>query len=173
MFLRYILLFPIQFLLNILTYIVAFPLALLSVLLGVDKLPYPLSLFHTHDDTMDGGQHQKGWPKVTGFKLVMQRTRWMWRNPAYGFAAYWFGFPHAGVVITKHGWTASDKWDSNENAYEYYTMEQGGKKYFSFRAQLHYTSKRHIKLWFGWHFDDKGTGFHMLKFNLNPFKPNA
>jgi hypothetical protein len=171
MFIRYLLMFPFQFLLNILTYILAFPLALLSVAIGRDVLPYPLSLFHTHDDTLDGGQHQLGWPKASGMALVIQRTKWIMRNPAYGFAAYWFGFPHYNMKTRVH-WTKGDLWDSNKTCVEYHKMEQGDRFYFSWRAQLVYSKKHHVKLWFGWHFDDKHTGYHMLKLNVHPYKAN-
>lgn len=73
-------------------------LALWSVLAGISVLPYPCSLFHTHDDDLDGGQHQLGWPQAKSFKLWWQRTRWIMRNPAYGFAANVFGFRFEGVT---------------------------------------------------------------------------
>ena len=99
MYLKFIAYAPCILFLVLIAYILSPFLAAYSVLAGVSVLPYPLNLFHSHDDDLDGGQHQNDWPKVTGLKLIWQRTHWICRNPAYGFKAYWFGIPAKGTLV--------------------------------------------------------------------------
>jgi hypothetical protein len=70
--------------------IVAYVLTPFIVPLCDDKgnLPVWLSWFQTFDASCDAGW-QDGYFAVTGvptgYKLWWLRTRWLWRNPAYGF----------------------------------------------------------------------------------------
>lgn len=175
MYIRYLLQAPILFSLFILTFFLSPFLAAISVIFNKPVLPYPLNLFHTHDDDLDGGQHQLGWPKVTGgLKLWRQRMLWMCRNPAYGFAGYVFGFPDAGSEILDQSWVGDSKrWDDgNSKTYRIVWKGANGRKYFGYRRDVRLTSRRYIKMWFGWSYGVK-DGSHQLKVMFNPFETVA
>lgn len=164
MYLKWALFAPISLVMNILTWILAPFLALLSMATG-PVLPWGLWIFHTHDDDLDGGQHQKGWPPATGVSLWWQRTCWMYRNPSYGFDAYVLGFGDPTKITEQH---ISGVWDSGKAA-EFYCMNNG-TNYFSLRKQVPLGGKRYIKIWIGWKHNDNGTGRHMFVVDFNPFK---
>lgn len=169
MYFRYAWMAPCSFVLNLLAYLLAPFLAALSMILRTSILPYPLNLFHTHDDDLDGGQHQLGWPQVSGIKLWWQRTHWIWRNPAYGFDAYWFGFPDspdARVVsdVTKGSFPSKPE-------SRFVEIEAGGKTYFSWRYKYPWNDSRHAYIWLGWTFRAYGTHWK-LKVSGNPYRKN-
>lgn len=91
---------PVTGLVKTLAWVLAPFLALLSVILGRDTLPFPLSLLHTHDDTLDGGIRQVGWPEYRNvFDKWKGRTAWILRNPAYGFMLTVMGAKHTSKEI--------------------------------------------------------------------------
>lgn len=69
-------------------------LALYSVIKGDETLPGVWQWFSVADDTLDGGINQREYPDYSGrgrFIIWWYRTRWIWRNPAQGFAWHLFG----------------------------------------------------------------------------------
>lgn len=152
--LRFLLFMPFHFLMIVLTYLLALPLGFLSVILGVSVLPGFLKWFHTHDDDLDGGQHQHDWPEEKGVSLAIQRARWMWRNPAYGFRATVLGITtwDAKVDIREQKGNPGDK-----GFVQKVTITSGeGKKYFSYRTNW---------FWFGWRYPQSG-GYHIYKCSI-------
>lgn len=150
-YLKFALFAPLSFLINVISYPLSLPLATLSVVLGRDTLPGFLKYFHTHNDTLDGGQHQHGWPKAKGLKLIWQRAGWICRNPGYGFDAYVFGIPEGKAVFEinrgKHG---------TKEFFQKGYIESNGQKYFFIRKR---------KYWFGWN-QYPSMGRHIFKFSL-------
>lgn len=149
-------------LLTIICYIISPLLAAWSVLANIDVLPWPFSLFHTHDNTLDGGQKQGYEIGVTGWKLWWQRTRWICRNPIYGFNAYIFGFDHDGYRVLRESGAVPDF--SKPSAYYSNVMEDaGGRRYFTYRRNIPLFGGRFIKVWVGWNYVAYGGIKHQLK----------
>jgi len=85
---KYILLSILQLVIDIISY----PLAPFVVLFcnKDGNLPRWLSLFQTYDNTCDGDngykQEHRFFPNnANAFQVWVNRTGWLWRNPAYGF----------------------------------------------------------------------------------------
>ncbi|MCX2696406.1 DUF7338 family protein [Ochrobactrum chromiisoli] len=137
-------------------------LALWSVLAGRTILPYPFSLFHTHDDDLDGGQHQLGWPQVSSFKLWWQRTKWIARNPAYGFAAHVLGFSTVGVVTSYELIKRNFDWSKPDARYECVMHDAKGRTFFSYRSRFKIFGKQ-CGCWIGWNYAAYDGKTHQLK----------
>ena len=151
---KFLLFVPLHVVMIILTYFLAIPLGLLSVLIGKPELPGFLKWFYTHDDDMDGGQNQLDWPKKKGLGLAIQRARWMWRNPAYGFRATVLGFPSAGSKTEIHKQVGNP---GEDGFIQKVTITSAkGKKYFGRRSN---------KTWFGWRHPQSG-GYHIFKCSI-------
>jgi hypothetical protein len=106
-YVKWAVLFVMTFLMILLSIILSPLIALYSV---VTKNPAPkiFAWFYTHDDDLDGN-HPLYIPVPTNvFKLWWNRTCWICRNPAYGFAAKAVGFKTSDVVcettVIKDGW---------------------------------------------------------------------
>jgi hypothetical protein len=79
---RYMVFCPIAIGGKMATWVLALPVATLSVIAGWDELPTGLRWMQTHDDGLEGLGN--GWPPVSGFfAKIWRRTIWLWRNPAY------------------------------------------------------------------------------------------
>lgn len=174
MYLRYVFYAVVALVGFVVTYVLALPMAALSVALGRPTLPGWLALMHTNDDDLDGGQHQLGWPPKKGFGLVLQRTKWIWRNPNYGFNDRVLGLPTDGLEVVYE--TASNPnpaaihWDGH-NGYRKIIWRRDGRYYFSYRRDIPLWGKRFMKVWLGWQYDDKNNdGVYMLKVMFNPFR---
>ena len=141
-------------------------LSAISVLFGLTVLPGPLAWFHTHDDTLDGGQHQHPqlYPSgVRGWELFKQRVRWICRNPGYGFAANVVGIPMSDVVETGTLKTGLK-----------HTFYKDGKKIgWGWRRDWYYTDKKFAKIWFGWRHPSNDGKTRMIKVMFNPFRTAA
>jgi len=170
MYLKYLCFAPILIFLNILAILLSPIFSLYSVWKNVSVLPYPFNLFHTHDDDLDGGQHQLNWPKVKGSKLWLQRMLWICRNPGYGFAAEVFGFETGGVKYKYLNKIDGDFDTGKTVKYKVLMYTPDGKKYFSYRRDQHLFGKRYIKIWLGWNYVAYGGRRHQLKTMFNPFK---
>ena len=141
---------PVELIGKVLNYILAFPLAALSVAMGVSVLPTPLNWFHTHDDDMDGGQHQLGWPVVAGFALICQRAEWMFRNSFYGGSFALFGEERLSPIRT----ISIGAWDSGTDNY---SLIIDANNRFGLRKQWFYTKTRFVRIWIGWSFQGTPT----------------
>ena len=166
---RWLLTQPLVLILYIITYLISPFLSAYSVIAGVNVLPGWLALFHTHDNTLDGGQDELGWPKVTGFKLWLQRIKWICRNPAYGFDAYVWGIKSHSTTYVKR-WCSDAVWHSGSTNYDLIIFKaDNGKNYFSFRYQFYITQLRFIRLWTGWNFYYVVDGTVKIKNAFRPF----
>lgn len=152
------LLYPIfailSFLTNLLAWLLCLPIAALSVWLKRDTAPWPLSLLHTVDDTLDGGQHQLGWPVVSGWRLIWQRSLWIVRNPAGGFDNL-LGLPRGPlteVVAIKLVAAVGEP-----GFKQIHVLKYNGHSYFSYRTN---------KLWLGWNPYGPRADTHIFKFSL-------
>lgn len=155
---------PVELIGKVINYILAFPLATWSVARGISVLPSPLNWFHTHDDDMDGGQHQLGWPVVVGFSLILQRTKWMFRNTFYGGSFALFSAYRFGPVLTESQGT----WDSGSSNYNL-KLEGSGK--FGLRAQWFYTKTRFVRIWIGHSFQGSPVnGKYITKCHVGLFR---
>lgn len=151
---KFLLMAPFHVFFIFLTWILAFPLGLLSVICRVKILPGPLKWFHTHDNTLDGGQDALNWPKKTGIHLAVQRGLWMIRNPAYGFRAYVLGFPSEGSKTEIHSQVGVV---NTKGFLQKYTITAAnGRKYFGIRSSWY---------WFGWRHPESG-GRHLYKLSI-------
>ncbi|QIG66002.1 hypothetical protein phiOC_p360 [Ochrobactrum phage vB_OspM_OC] len=144
-----------------------------SVIAKINVLPAPFSWFHTNDDTLDGGQNQLGWPKVTGFKLFLQRMKWICRNPAYGFAAYVVGFKTEGheVVYSRiKNPDGSQNFDWRAKGMSYFAImkDAKGKHYFVYRRVWKDDGKKNTATWIGWNYVPYDGVYHHMK--INPIK---
>lgn len=148
---------------NILAILLSPLLSAISVIAGVNVLPGPLAWFHTHDATLDGGQTQQKalYPSgVKGWELFKQRTRWICRNPGYGFAANVVGIPMSDVVETGTLKTGLK-----------HTFYKDGKKIgWGWRRDWYYTDKKFAKIWFGWRHPSNDGKTRMIKVMFNPFR---
>jgi len=165
-FMKYIVLFPLTLLMNILSILLSPLLALISMILGVNVLPGFLAWFHTHDATLDGGQIQQPqlYPSgVTGFKLWKQRTRWICRNPGYGFAANVCGIPYAGTIAQTSGTLEEGQYTTFYNL-KYQKIGWGYR-----RNILYKNGSKYVKVWFGWRIPTNDKKTYMIKFMFNPF----
>lgn len=164
---RYIFSVPLSMFMNVLAYILAPFLALLSMATG-PVLPSPFHLFHTADDTLDGGQHQNGWDRdAQGVALWWQRTRWIWRNPSGGFDLFVLGQKKAEAT----------KWISDKKGNRVAHMMNEDGWFFSIQRDIYWSKTKFIKIWVGWRPTPDRDGYrdidlnrHMLKFTINPFK---
>lgn len=161
---RFIIFTIIAKILTLICYIISPILAAWSVLADIDVLPYPFSLFHTHDNTLDGGQKQGYEIGVTGWKLWWQRTRWICRNPIYGFNAYVFGFNHEGYSVLEENVPLSTQ-DFGKGGAIYSNVMQAanGKQYFTYRRNYKLPFGYYIKQWIGWNYVAYGGIKHQLK----------
>lgn len=151
---------------TLLTYILSPVLSAWSVIADIDVLPKPFNWFHTHDNTLDGGQKALGWSKdVSKFGLFWQRTKWMYRNPAYGFKAFVLGFKTEGHKVIWESAINQRNWDSGQSSLYAVVMEDAkGNRYFSYRRDIGISNgKRYIKQWFGWHYYPYDGVHHHLK----------
>ncbi len=162
MYARYVLFTALSMAVNILAYLLSPFLAAYSVRRGIDVLPYPLSLLHTHDNTLDGGQKQGYEIGGTGWKLWWQRTRWICRNPGYGFDAYILGFDHAGYVVLSESGPAPD-FSEPRAFYSNRMRAADGKLYFTWRRNIPLVSGHFLKIWVGWNYMAYGGVKHQLK----------
>ena len=170
MIIRYVLFAVVSMAVNLLAYMLSPFLAAYSVWKDIDVLPYPWSLFHTHDNTLDGGQKQGYRIGVRGLSLWWQRVCWICRNPGYGFDAYILGFAHAGYrVLSEKGDQASFGVD-NRGFYSNVMQAANGKKYFSYRRNVPLWGRRYIKVWFGWNYMAYGGERHQIKVHLGSLK---
>lgn len=163
-------------------------LALYSVIKEVDTLPGVLQWFSVADDTLDGGINQREYPDYSGlgkFITWWYRTRWIWRNPAQGFAWHLFGMHSMTgepVMVSRHGVYNYEY----EGQTHYYTKP--GESYGQYCTAIDARGRRHFKLkglrwlkwckgkvgiryYFGWKLT-RGDGYRMLvvsiglRFNL-------
>ena len=159
---RYLLYAAMSMAVNVIAYVSSPLLSAYSVWRGIDVLPYPLSLLHTHDNTLDGGQRQGYEVGVTGWKLWWQRTCWICRNPGYGFDAYILGFDHVGYMVLSESGDIPDF--SKPNALYANRMQSAdGKRYFTYRRNVPLYGKRYLKVWVGWNYMAYGGVKHQIK----------
>ena len=144
-------------LMNIAMILVAFALspivAAWSVIAG-DPNPRIFAWLYTHDASLDGGQQQHPGqypPGAKGFALWWQRTCWVCRNPAYGFAAHVIGLSVADTRVTRE--VIPDGWKNR-----FYDKRSGRLIGFGYRLQ---TKKRDI--WIGWAAPSHDDKTYMLK----------
>jgi len=146
------------------TWVLSPILSLWSVIAGIDVLPYPFSLFHTHDNTLDGGQKQGYRIGAKGIELWWQRVRWLCRNPCYGFNAYVLGFKEEGA---KEIWSESignRQFDKGGSVIYVVIMEAAnGRRYWSYRRDYPVAGKYYFKQWLGWHYASKDGLSRQLK----------
>jgi hypothetical protein len=143
-------------------------LAAWSVLAKIDVLPYPFSLFHTHDNTLDGGQKQGYRIGAKGLELWWQRTRWICRNPCYGLNAYPLGFNHEGYSVLSE----TEMGDFSKRDASYFNLMKSfdGKKYFSYRRNIPLWRDWYLKVWLGWNYVAYGGVRHQLKTHIGSLK---
>jgi hypothetical protein len=106
-----IFLYPFYALLSLLFTALAFFLApVVAAFCGGDgNLPSWLRWFQTFDATLDAGWKDNYFPVSgvpAGWELYWLRTRWLWRNPGYGFDMA------LGVQFVPGQWMVR-KWDGN------------------------------------------------------------
>jgi hypothetical protein len=159
----YVLSAVISFGLNLLVMAASPVLALIPAVFKLKNLPGPLWYLQTHDDWIYGHGHPK--PDVP--KKFLERWKlamwWLARNPAYAFDAHVLGIDAKDVVAVKS--TGTIKQGVHDEI-----LLKNGKKSWGYRRDLHYgSSSRYCKMWFGWH-SKAQAGYHMLKFDINPFK---
>lgn len=174
--LEYLIKVPLKLIYNLFVWATAWFWAGYSVAAGVDVLPGVLRYLHTIDDTLDGGQHQLGWEKAKGFKLWMQRTYWMIRNPASGLIMLTSFLPASKtkLVFDKGHNLDGTKWDDGIFKYRYTVLETDeGKQYFGFRSDIPLIGKFWLKVWFGWQWYEKPDKFgdlsgYPMRFSFQP-----
>lgn len=164
--LRWFLFFPIYVFSVLFVWMTACFWARLSVRFNWTTLPGILSYLHTTDDDLDGGQHQLGWPVVTGKDLVKQRTAWLRRNPAGGIASYVLGIP---VSETKVTYTANSGLFDTGTALRKAILLYKDREYFEYRRDFQWCPWFYAKMWFGWTTDIR-AGYHRFQFQFNPFR---
>lgn len=138
-------------------------LSLWSVIKNINVLPYPFNLLHTHDNDLDGGQDQGYEIGVTGFKLWWQRTCWISRNPAYGFAAEILGFKKEGATLAYESKPVDTiTWLKNGDSYFCVMVDEKGRYFFCYRVLWGF-KKLGFRTWFGWNNKAYGGVYHQLK----------
>lgn len=167
-FITWAILAPLDLAATLVAYALSPFLAAWSVLAGRSTLPGIWQLFSTLDDTLDGGQHQ--WPHlypsdVTGWQLWWQRTCWICRNPAQGFALELLGIPGGLVGLIAYSSASIDPPGL------YYHLDGAGRKIgWGYKAYWPLWGKRYVKVWIGWadiRHDDRN---HMIEWQFNPFR---
>lgn len=122
-----------------------------SVLFGVKRLPLGLQWFSTVDDTLDGGQkqHPELYPSgVRGASLWWQRTCWICRNPAQGFAVKAFGYSMSSSYMEDEVFKGIHGQAPYVNVKTY--ILGNGRRIFSYQRNVPIGGRRYIKIWFGW-----------------------
>lgn len=160
--LKWLLFIPVNLVADAAAYILAYPLAAYSVLAGVKRLPFPFNYLTTNNSDLDGGQEQNGEERdVRGFKLFLQRGKWIMRNPAYTFGQLVLGEP-----IAMH-----TEWLSNVKGDRRAILYNNNGRFFSYQRDIYWSKTKYIKLWVGWHHTaDATSGMHMYKCSINPFR---
>ena len=162
---KYILFGVISLAVNLFVFFTAWFWAFWAALFKLEKLPWPFSLLHTHDDNIYGsittGVHPDSF-----FSRWWAATWWMMRNPAYGFDAFVLGIDASLVLSVKSIGTIT------EGIHD--TITTKNKVYYGYRRDFYYRKggKRYCKMWFGYHYKAQGKADkrHMFKIDLNPFK---
>lgn len=156
-YLKWAVLAPIALTVRLASIILSPVLSALSVALGTATLPAPLTWFYTHDDDLDGGQHQHPdqYPLgASGVALWVQRMGWICRNPGYGFLGTVVGLKVSEVrvetVPMEGGW--KDK---------FFDLSTGKQVGFGYRKQ---TEK--LDIWLGWASPSHDKKHFMLKIKL-------
>ena len=170
MYLRWTLCAPLSLAFNLFCMATAPVWALWAAALKLDKLPGWFAVVHTHDNWIYGFGHPK--PDVPAkfrdrFRLACW---WIARNPGYGFDAWVLGFK--GPPIFEKG-GVEVKFDTGRSASRFDIMRApNGRRYWSYRADIALWRGRFIKVWLGWQTRTQ-AGWHILKFDFNPFKKVA
>lgn len=134
----------------------------IAAVFNLDRLPGPLALLHTHDDTIYGVA-TSGEPRPhTITKRWTTAMWWLCRNPAYGVQAK-FGVKASDVLQV-----VSSPHPRTEGIHDTLFLIDGSTR-FGYRRDLMLGKSRYIKMWFGWHWRNQ-AGYHILKFDFNPFK---
>lgn len=168
MFLRWALCAPLSLAANLFVMLTSPLWAAWAAIGRLEALPGVFALVHTHDDWIYGF----GWPKPDVPPKFSDRFRiaiwWLCRNPAYGFDAKVLGFSGEGLTVEKS--EGRGRFDAGEGAKLYVVMRAAnGRRYFSWRRDIKLSRHRYIKVWFGWQHRTQ-AGWHILKFDINPFK---
>jgi hypothetical protein len=163
--LRYVIYAALSFTLNILIYLTAWLVAIIPAVVKAKRLPEWLDFLQTHDDDIYGSI-TTGEPIPSSVWGRWKRiTWWLMRNPGYGFDAYVLGI-RAGRV-ERVTWVG----EKADGGIRDTLLLTNGVKRWGYRRDLFYSrgGKRYIKMWFGWSYKAQ-RGYHMLKFDFNPFK---
>ncbi|AKE44767.1 hypothetical protein AU106_gp136 [Sinorhizobium phage phiM9] len=150
---------------TILTYIISPFLSAWSVIADINVLPYPFNLFHTHDNTLDGGQKALKWPvPESKIGLWWQRIRWMWRNSAYGYKAFVIGFKTEDHKVIFSKSVGNRQFDKGGSVLYIVVMEDAkGERYWSYRRDYELFGKYFSKQWLGWTYTARDGIHHQLK----------
>lgn len=154
---------------TLLAWILSPLLSAISVIFGVSTLPGIFQWFSTINDDLDGGQHQVGYKKdVKGFRLWWQRTCWICRNPAHGWAAYLLGFKTGDFEVLYH--TESAKESSSSNKISISILKTAdGRIWFAYKRDIPFFKNHYLKVWIGWN-DKPYGGWHHEVFQPFLFK---
>lgn len=159
---------PLSFAFNLMVLFTAPTLAFIAALFRLTELPWPLSWAHTHDDDIYGSRTTKEPVPATFGGRFKRAVWWLWRNPGYGFDAYVLGYPASELVDMEI--TGSGMFGGGELAWMRHDMVfKGGRRRFSFKADIPLIAGRYLKFWIGWHYTPQ-AGRHMYKLDINPFK---
>jgi len=145
MILRYILYWPVNIVMVLLSFVLSPALAALSMAIGKPTLPGVLQWFSTTDNTLDGGinDHVAGYdPAAKGWKLWWQRTCWICRNPAHGFQSNLLGMSAEALVYLI-------KPDDKANP-RYWLMANNHHRFFMWKREQPLFAGWYLKIWLGW-----------------------
>lgn len=135
----------------------------IAAVLNLEALPRPFDLLHTHDDDIYGSGTTKEPRPKTVWRRWLRATWWMFRNPGYGVQARIFGIPALDVLSVTSTGT-----DITRGIHDSLLLVNDDHA-FGYRRDILWSGTFYCKVWTGWNYRRKG-GYHILKFDFNPFK---
>src|SRR5690625_1225764 len=113
----------------------------------------PLRWLQTHDAPLDEyrvmGYYKGKWTERFKDNKYLMRICWLWRNAAYG-VAHRLGYDQRGMLRSKTRDEIALRNTGFKNISYYTAVNGNNKKAFMFFAQLPYTKKRALELYFGY-----------------------
>lgn len=110
--------------------------------------------FQTHDNPVNeyylGGYYRGKWTERYKDNDYLMRLFWLWRNPAYGFSHYLFGYDQRGMRLNRRiNWAKNHS--NNHSFYKFMAVEnERGKNAFMLHTEIKVIGGWYFEAFLGW-----------------------